>query len=192
MPCVRVGFAWDFASCSGAAQNRSDQSGLAGQIAEATGSDSGSLMRKKCNRRPMRETLQRFTLLTTIFKGWLPRDITEAVKRRGQAAMMMVQAPGMYVAFLKGREHAWRDAVLKTWGATDCAQRLLVAGLDSNDEGVRWKASKAMHDILRGAFSEWARETSVDPGQREEWKAHVDRNVSYHLSLTAWGVGRAC
>ena len=164
-----------------------NQRDAASNIAKVMGHETCALERKKCNRRPVMETMQRFKLLAAIFKGWCPRDVTGAVKRRGKAAMMMVQAPGMYVAFLMGREHSWRDAVLKTWEATDCAQRLLVAGLDSNDEPVRVKASKAMHDILRGAFSEWAKETSVDPEQREEWKAHVDRNVGFHLSLTAWG-----
>ena len=164
-----------------------NQRDAASKIAKVVGHEIGALERKKCNRRPLVETMQRFKLLAAIFKGWCPRDVTGAVKRRGKAAMMMVQAPGMYVAFLMGREHSWRDAVLKTWEATDCAQRLLVAGLDSNDEPVRVIASKAMHDILRGAFSEWAKETSADPEQRVEWKAHVDRNVWHHLSLTAWG-----
>ena len=161
------------------------QRDLATKLANVT--QSGLCFRKKSKRRPMMEAIRRFKLLTAIFKGWLPRDLDGAVKRRAQAAMMMVQAPGMYVAFLMGREHSWRDAVLKTWDATDQAQKLLIAGLDSNDESIRWHASKAMHDILRGAFSEWSRETLIDPEQRREWKAHVDRNVGYHLSLTAWG-----
>ena len=164
-----------------------NQQDAASKIAKVVGNGTYALERKKCNRRPVMETMQRFKLLATIFKGWCPRDVTGAVKRRGKAAMMMVQAPGLYVAFLIGREHSWRDAVLKTWEATDCAQRLLVAGLDSNDEPVRVKASKAMHDILRCAFSEWAKETSLDPEQWEQWKTHVDRNVGFHLSLTAWG-----
>ena len=127
-------------------------------------------------------------MLTVIFKGWRPRDFTGAVKRRGQAAMMIVQAPGMYVAFLMGREHPWRDAVLKTWGATDYAQRLSIAGLDSNDEPMQLEASKAMHNKLSDAFSEWARGSVSDPEQRRDWKTHVDRNVHHHLSLTAWGL----
>ena len=164
-----------------------NQRDAARKIAKVVGHESGALERKKCNRRPLTESMQRFKLLVAIFKGWCPRDVAGAVKRRAKAAMMIVQAPGMYVAFLMGREHSWRDAVLKTWEATDGAQRLLVAGLDSNDDSVQGKASKAMHDILRGAFSEWAKETSADPEQRVEWKAHVDRNVWHHLSLTAWG-----
>ena len=165
-----------------------DQRDAASKIAKVVGHESGALERKKCNRRPLTESMQRFKLLVAaIFEGWCPRDVTGAVKRRAKAAMMIVQAPGLYVAFLMGREHSWRDAVLKTWEATDCAQRLLVAGLDSNDESVRVKASKAMHDILRGAFSEWAKETLADAEQRVEWQAHVDRNVWFHLSLTAWG-----
>ena len=48
----------------------------------------------------MMETIRRFKLLTAIFKGWLPRDLDGAVKRGAQAAMMMVQTPRMYVAFL--------------------------------------------------------------------------------------------
>ena len=163
-----------------------DQRDAANKIAKVVGHDTDALERKKCNRRPLMETMQRFKLLVAIFRGWCPRDVAGAVKRRDKAAMMMVQAPGLYVAFLMGREHSWRDAVLKTWEASDYAQRLLVVGLDSNDEPVRAKASRAMHDILRGALFEWAKETSADPEQRVEWKAHVDRNVGYHLSLTAW------
>ena len=163
-----------------------NQRDAASKIAKVVGHDASALERKKCNRRPLNEAIQRFKLLADIFKGWCPRDVTGAVKRRGKAAMMMVQAPGMYVAFLMGREHSWRDAVLKTWEAADYAQRLLVVGLDSNDEPVQAKASRAMYDILRGALSEWAKETLADPEQRVEWKAHVDRNVGCHLSLTAW------
>ena len=87
-----------------------------------------------------------------------------------------------------GREHSWRGATLKIWGATDSAQKLSIAGLDSNDEGLWWAGSKALHGILCEVFREWARETSKDPQGREDWREHVDRHVHYHLSLTAWGL----
>ena len=164
------------------------QKHLARKIAKTMGNQAAPRWRKKRDRRPVTETMERFKMLTEIFKGWRPRDLSGAVQRRGQAAMMIVQAPGMYVAFLMGREHQWRDAVLKTWGATDNAQRLSIAGLDSNDEPMQLEASKAMHNMLSDAFSEWARETLSDPEQRRDWKTHVDRNVGYHLSLTAWGL----
>ena len=164
------------------------QKTLASKIAKATGNQEVLPMRKKCDRRPVTDTLERFQMLTVIFKGWRPRDLTGAVQRRGQAAMMIAQAPGMYVAFLMGREHSWRDAVLNTWEATDYAQRLSIAGLDSNDEPMQLEASTAMHNILSDAFAEWARQTLSHPEQWRDWKTHVDRNVSHHLSLTAWGL----
>ena len=165
-----------------------DQRYVASMIAEAKGVTEGQTLRKKCERRSVAEAMHRFRVLTSSMEGWVPRDITGAVQRRGQAASMIVQAPGVYVAFLYGREHSWRDAVLKTWAATGAVQRLCIVGLDSNDEKLQWEASKTMHTILGQAFSEWARETKSNPEQRLDWKSHVDRNVGYHLSLTAWGL----
>ena len=166
-----------------------DQKDLARRIARATGHEKAErVKRRKCDRRPATETMRRFRIVVAMFKGWRPRDLTGAVKRRGQAATMIVQGPGVYVAFLMGREHSWRDAALKIWGATDSAQKLSIAGLDSNDEDLRLAGSKALHGILCEVFREWARETSKDPQERADWREHVDRNVQYHLSLAAWGL----
>ena len=170
------------------AGSSTNQKTVACQVAQVMGRDGGPLVRWKCARRSAVDAIDRFKLLTAMFKGWRPRDLVGAVQRRAQATMMMVQAPGLYVAFLMGREHAWRDSLLKTWEASDYMQRLCIAGMDSNDEPVQLEASQAMHKILSDVFKEWGRQTRLDPGQRNRWKEHVDRNVSHHLSLTAWGL----
>ena len=165
-----------------------DQKLLASKIAEAKGVGRVKTLRKKCDRRSVDDAMHRFKILASCMKGWVPRDLTGAISRRGQAASMIVQAPGVYVAYLYGREHSWRDAVLNAWATADADMRLRIAGLDSNDENMQREASKIMHTILRQAFVEWATETKSDKDQRLEWKLHVDRNVGYHLSLTAWGL----
>ena len=100
--------------------------------------------------------------------------------------MMMVNAPGIYVGFLLGRELTWRKAILKVWGQMSPSTRLQLMGLDSHEADLRATASQIMHTCFQSAFQEWAHRTS--PAEWNDWKIHVDRNVLFHLSLTVWGL----
>ena len=55
-----------------------NQRDAASKIAKVVGHDTDALERKKCNRRPLMETMQRFKLLVAIFQGWFPRDVAES------------------------------------------------------------------------------------------------------------------
>ena len=52
--------------------------------------------------------MERFLLMARLFKEWVPRDLFGAIQMRSQVSMMMVNAPGIYVGFLLGRELTWR------------------------------------------------------------------------------------
>ena len=71
-------------------------------------------------------------------------------------------------------------------GLDEPSTRLQIMGLDSHEADLRATASQIMHTCFQTAFQEWARHT--EPTEWEDWKIHVDRNVSCHLSLTAWGL----
>ena len=97
--------------------------------------------------------------------------------------MMMVNAPGIYVGFLLGREITWRKAILKVWGQVSPWTRLQIMGLDSNEADLRATASQIMHTCFQAAFQEWARKTI--PAYLEDVE---DRTVLLHPSLTVWGL----
>ena len=87
---------------------------------------------------------------------------------RSQVSMMMVNAPGIYVGFLLGRELTWRKAILKVWGQMSPWTRLQIMGLDSNEADLRATASQIMHTCFQATFQEWARKTI--PADLEDWK----------------------
>lgn len=163
-----------------------DMKAVAHKIAKAQGRELAQCKREKNKRRAPAETIRRFKVLAEMFKGWLPRDLTCAIQMRGRAAMAMVNAPGIYIGFLMGRERAWREALLTEWERADAETRLLFTGMDSNDAALQKQATRAMRAIFVGSFREWAR--TLDVEDREAWQKHVDRNVQNHLSLTAWGL----
>ena len=75
--------------------------------------------------------MERFRLLARLFKEWVPRDLVGAIQMRSQVSMMMVNAPGIYVGFLMGRERTWRKAILKVWDRMSPSTRLQIMGLDT-------------------------------------------------------------
>jgi len=78
--------------------------------------------------------MERFLLMARLFKEWVPRDLFGAIQMRSQVSMMMVNAPGIYVGFLMGRELTWRKAILKVWGQMSPSTRLQLMGLDSHQQ----------------------------------------------------------
>ena len=62
--------------------------------------------------------------------------------------MLMVNAPGIYVGFLLGRELTWRKAVLKVWGRMSPSTRLPIMGLDSHEADLRAAASQITHTYM--------------------------------------------
>ena len=164
----------------------SSQQEVAGMIAKAIGTDVDGCKRKKCRRSTPAESMERCRKLLKMLPGWTPRDVTGAVRMRGSVAQMIVNAPGIYVGWLMGREHAWREALRHVWERTDCESRLGVMGMDSRDEQLRKQAGAIMHRVFRDAFQEYVRR--ADEAERDEWRTQVDRNVAYHLSLTSWGL----
>ena len=48
---------------------------------------------------------------------------------RREVFMMMVNAPGIYVAFLLGRERTWRQAILKGMGPDEPLDALADPGI---------------------------------------------------------------
>ena len=67
--------------------------------------------------------------------------------------MMMVNAPGIYVGFLMGRELTWRKAILKVWGQMCPSTRLQLMGLDSHEADLRATASQIMHTCFPVSMS---------------------------------------
>jgi len=160
----------------------SDMKHVASKVASAKGQDVSAW----CMRRTQEDSMERFILMARLFKEWVPRDLFWAIQMRSQVSMMMVNAPGIYVGFLMGRELTWRKAILKVWGQMCPSTRLQLMGLDSHEADLRATASQIMHTCFQSAFQEWAHRTS--PAEWNDWKIHVDRNVLFHLSLTVWGL----
>ena len=125
-------------------------------------------------------------LLARLCKEWVPRDLFGAIQMLSQVSMLMLDAAGIYVGFLMGRELTWRKAILKVWGRMSPSTRLQIMGLDSHEADLRATASQIMHTGLQSAFQEWAHRTS--PADWEDWKIHVGRHVLFHLSLPVWGL----
>ena len=57
---------------------------------------------------------------------------------RRTASVLIANAPGLYVGFLMGREHAWRAVVLNQDACTHASTLFDVQtlGLDNNDEYI--------------------------------------------------------
>ena len=124
--------------------------------------------------------------MAELFKEWVPKDLVRAIQMRREVSMLMVNAQGICVGFLLGRERTWRRAILKVWGRMSPSTRLQIMGLDSHEQDLRATASQIMYTCFQTAFQEWARQT--EPAKWDDWKTHVDRGVVFHLSLTAWGL----
>jgi hypothetical protein len=113
-----------------------------------------------------------------LFKEWVPRDLFGAIQMRSQVfSTMMVNAPGLYVGFLLGRELTWRKAILKVWGQMSPWTRLQIMGLDSNEADLRATTSQIMHTCFQAAFQEWARKAI--PADLEDW------NIGMYYSIPA-------
>ena len=97
---------------------------------------------------------------------------------------MIVNACGLYDGFLMGRGHSWKEVVLKQCAGTRVSTQLQILGLVSNDKELQQEAACAMYQVLIDAF--------FRSEQRNEIQTHVDRNVSHHMSLTAWRLSDDC
>ena len=64
-----------------------------------------------------------------IVQGVGPQGSVRAIQMRSQVSMMMVNAPGIYVGFLLGRELTWRKAILKVWGQMSPFDTLATHGI---------------------------------------------------------------
>ena len=89
---------------------------VASKVASANGQDVSACKRRKCMRSTPDDSMERFRIMARLFKEWVPRDLVGPIQTRSQVSMMMVNAPGIYVGFLLGRELTWRKAILKVWG----------------------------------------------------------------------------
>ena len=65
-----------------------------------------------------------------IVQGVGPQGSVRAIQMRSQVSMMMVNAPGIDVGFLMGRELTWRKAIVKVRGQMSPLTRLQLMGLD--------------------------------------------------------------
>ena len=83
---------------------------VANKVASAKGQYVSARKRMKCMRRTHDDSMDLFLLMTRLFKEWVPRDLFGAIQMRSQVSTMMVNAPGIDVGFLLGRELTWRKA----------------------------------------------------------------------------------
>ena len=116
--------------------------------------------RRKCMHRTPDDYMERFRLMARLFKEWVPKDRLGAIHMRSQVSMLMVNARGIDVGFLLGRELTWRQAIQKAWGRTSPSTCLHIMGLDSHEADLRATASQIMHTCLQSAFQERAHLTS--------------------------------
>ena len=144
---------------------------MACRVASAKGQDVSACKRRKSLRRAPADSMERFRLLVELCKEWAPRDLVGAIQMKRDVSMMMVNAPGIYVGFLLGRERTWRQAILKVWGRMSPSTRLQIMGLDSHEAGLRATASQVIHTCFQAACQEWARNTS--PADWEDWKIGI-------------------
>ena len=82
---------------------------------------------------------------------------------RGTVAMTIANAPGLYVGFLMGREHAWRATVPKQWAGEYVSTQVKTLGLDSHDKELQQKADCAIYPVLICEFVE----VGLQPTSRE-------------------------
>ena len=101
--------------------------------------------------------MERFRRMADMFKEWAPRDLVVAIQMRREVSMMMVNAPGIYVGFLLGRERTWRKAIIKVWERMSPSTRVQIVGLDSHEADLRATASQIMYTCFQTAFHVWAR-----------------------------------
>ena len=127
----------------------SSMTSMASKVASAKGQDVFACKRQKCLRRAPDDSMERFRLLAELFKEWVPRDLVGAIQMRREASMMMVNAPGIYVGFLLGRERTWRQAILKVWGRMSPSTRLQIMGLDSHEQGLRATTTLVSRQLSR-------------------------------------------
>ena len=159
---------------------------VARKVASAKDQYVSARKRRKRLRRAHDESMERLRLMAGLFKEWVPRDLVAAIQMRSQVSTLMVNAPGIYVGLLLGRELTWRKAILKVWEWMSPSTRLQIMALDSHDADFRATASQIMRTCFQSAFQKWARHTL--PAEREDWQILVERHVSFHSILTAWAL----
>ena len=124
-------------------------------VAEYLQTTAESIKVNKSERETPEQSADRVAFLSTLFRGWVPADLSDAVEFRRVAASLQASGPAAYVAGLVGKESPWRSGVLKVWAAMPLAERLKLQWLGSRDKSMAWVGTRALHDFLSLSFALW-------------------------------------
>ena len=118
-------------------------------------------VRPKSERVQPKVSADRFKVLMSAFKGWVPADVSDAVSLRQADPWLFVVAPGVHVGALMGKEAPWRAAVLEAWQNTPDRQRWQIAGLHPKTRHCRQQERRLCLRFSPGALTHgpnsWAR-----------------------------------
>ena len=113
-------------------------------VAEFKGKELAECKRTKARRMTPQDSANRMKILLKVFSGWVPADVSGALAVRPHCSRMSVNAPGVYVGMLRGREPGWRQALLNEWRSTPAETILKIAGASSWETKLREAAAQAM------------------------------------------------
>ena len=115
--------------------------------------------------------------MADLFKEQVPRDLVGAIQMRREVSMMMVNARGIYVGFLLGRERTCRQAILHVQGRMSPSTRLQIIGLDSHEQDLRATASQIMYTCFQTEFR-------VGPATQNQHSGMIGRHISIGVSYS--------
>ena len=118
--------------------------------------DDKTVQVNKAQRNAPEESAERLAVLSYLFEGWAPADLTSAVRFRGQASSMQMSGPAAYVAGLLGKEDLWRQGLAQVWNAMPPTERLRLPGIASRDNHTVQEGARALHDLLSLSCALWA------------------------------------
>lgn len=90
----------------------------------------------------------------------VPGDLSASLVHHKKSKHMYAADPGLLVCSLRGKELAWKDALLKCW------------------QTVKPHDMKGVFDVLQQALACMA--SPANKARSELWQKHVNRNVTHH------------